>query len=611
MAPQLWIDTDAATALASRLSTTATEADGLAGVIAGAARQAELPAPGVAVLGDLAEAQRAVSRVLHDRASLAAGFRLAPDALGHTEFALAVQDGESRLAALRADHDTDQAAGDAERLRVAVAAFDAPPTSGDRYAELVAADPTLAGVLDRVLAAGHDPAYRDALVLALGRPWRASLARLVGMHAVRTGQTGDTGPADPLADVGTVPVDLSFLPLFADGGPHPFDVAQGSLGDCGLLAALAAVAAGHPRWITELVHDRGDGTYDITIAGEVIIVDAQFPVGPDGTSRDDRGDVLWARLFEKAAAIYATEHGRRFLGVDLPDAVDPWSDGYASLSVALTTEWFDTIFGAHGRSDQLVVAVTPPGDVVAAMQAKLADGVPVTALTVTGMGFRQPHHLAVLQVPGDGTVTVLNPWGHLWGDDLTAVQHAVPSAVIDADHGIITLSLGDFLRAVALVEIGPGADADGDGLTEIVRQDRAVTVGPLVVAAAFQREAGTTGHLGLDGIDIGSGSRSTVTAHLGTGAADAGTGVSLLTGPQLIARPNVVITPERVHLGLDLGASGLFGVAVHADIDVQPVELVHDVVQAAGSVIHTAGNVLDRAGSVLDDLIPDLPGLPW
>jgi hypothetical protein len=49
------------------------------------------------------------------------------------------------------------------------------------------------------------------------------------------------------------------------GGADPSDVKQGALGDCYLLAALAAVAKTNPALIERMISDNGDGTYNVTI----------------------------------------------------------------------------------------------------------------------------------------------------------------------------------------------------------------------------------------------------------------------------------------------------------------------------------------------------------
>ena len=53
-----------------------------------------------------------------------------------------------------------------------------------------------------------------------------------------------------------------------EGDEHaidPNDVKQGALGDCYLIAGMAAVARADPQLIADLIKDNGDGTYDVTL----------------------------------------------------------------------------------------------------------------------------------------------------------------------------------------------------------------------------------------------------------------------------------------------------------------------------------------------------------
>jgi hypothetical protein len=104
------------------------------------------------------------------------------------------------------------------------------------------------------------------------------------------------------------------------GGAKVDDVKQGALGDCYLLAALAAVAKANPALIEQMVKDNGDGTYDVTIYKDkgwfkkdlqptVVKVTSSFPTDAAGNpiyaqkgSTDAKGPALWVMLIEKAYA---------------------------------------------------------------------------------------------------------------------------------------------------------------------------------------------------------------------------------------------------------------------------------------------------------------------
>lgn len=100
------------------------------------------------------------------------------------------------------------------------------------------------------------------------------------------------------------------------------DVTQGQLGDCGLHAAMIAIARTNPQAIKDLVSEKGDGTYDVTLYFEdhfwnnksphVINVKPTFPTDGKGNplfsqpgDTGPKGPELWAMLIEKAFAMHA------------------------------------------------------------------------------------------------------------------------------------------------------------------------------------------------------------------------------------------------------------------------------------------------------------------
>lgn len=108
---------------------------------------------------------------------------------------------------------------------------------------------------------------------------------------------------------------------YSGAGASPSDVKQGGLGDCYLLAALAAVARANPKAIENMIKDNGDGTYDVTIhvdtawwgkklEKKTIKVKPTFPT-KDGKpvyakegEGGPKGPRLWVMLIEKAYAIH-------------------------------------------------------------------------------------------------------------------------------------------------------------------------------------------------------------------------------------------------------------------------------------------------------------------
>jgi hypothetical protein len=109
-------------------------------------------------------------------------------------------------------------------------------------------------------------------------------------------------------------------PLFVRGA-EANDVAQGKIGDCFFLAALAALAKVRPADVQRAVHDNANGTYTVTfkekarggvVRDVTVTVDGDLPRTPDGKVAFGRGlDVtsagkaeLWPAIYEKAYATY-------------------------------------------------------------------------------------------------------------------------------------------------------------------------------------------------------------------------------------------------------------------------------------------------------------------
>lgn len=100
-------------------------------------------------------------------------------------------------------------------------------------------------------------------------------------------------------------------PLFADDGPSPDDVYQGAVGDCYLLASVAAIAKVNPQAIEQTMVDLGDGTYAVQFQENrtryFVRVDADLPVynwGALAYAGLGRQNCLWVAILEKAYAMF-------------------------------------------------------------------------------------------------------------------------------------------------------------------------------------------------------------------------------------------------------------------------------------------------------------------
>ncbi len=120
--------------------------------------------------------------------------------------------------------------------------------------------------------------------------------------------------------------DFTTGKAFLQGGTDkhavdPNDVAQGSLGDCYLLAGMAAVSRASPDAIQKLIKDNGDGTFEVTLyirknswskpTPVTKTVDARLAVkNPDNPLYAKTGDKMaggtemWPALIEKTLAMH-------------------------------------------------------------------------------------------------------------------------------------------------------------------------------------------------------------------------------------------------------------------------------------------------------------------
>lgn len=108
----------------------------------------------------------------------------------------------------------------------------------------------------------------------------------------------------------------------------PDRVEQGSVGDCGLMSALMAVAQEDPGMIRDNMRYNGDGTWTVTFFDDgepvEITVDSSVPangghslvpagLNPDGTIRYE-SRYSWVSIYEKAAAEYTSREGHSGYG---------------------------------------------------------------------------------------------------------------------------------------------------------------------------------------------------------------------------------------------------------------------------------------------------------
>jgi hypothetical protein len=242
-------------------------------------------------------------------------------------------------------------------------------------------------------------------------------------------------------------------PLFHQGKDdssaiHPSDITQGSLNDCYVLSALAAIAARNPDALKEAIRDNGDGTYTITfkeprnkpwwefwgddynkvevrVTAELPAKDGNPVFAKPGDPSDD-GAELWPMLFEKAYAKYKGGYAALNKG-GAPREPMTALTGKESKTYGNKDLKFDTLYD-HWKNGDAIAANTISGDAVKKHPLFQADAKPEP---LAGW-----HIYYVTNVdPKAQTVTVRNPWG--W--------HTAP----------ITLSWADYQSAFNTSQTNP------------------------------------------------------------------------------------------------------------------------------------------------------------
>jgi hypothetical protein len=206
---------------------------------------------------------------------------------------------------------------------------------------------------------------------------------------------------------------------FSGKGATPEDVNQGGLGDCYLLAALAAVARANPAAIESMIKDNGDGTYEVTIyvdtawfskklEKKTIKVKPTFPtedgkpIYAEAGQAGPSGPKLWVMLIEKAYAIHKGGYGSMEGGFGGP-AMESIT-GKVSEVVKTSSKTEDEIADLVEAKIAAGNAITAGADWALLQSTKdkaAADGIPALQ-----------HEYAVAGIDKAAkTIDLQNPWG--------------------------------------------------------------------------------------------------------------------------------------------------------------------------------------------------------
>jgi len=255
---------------------------------------------------------------------------------------------------------------------------------------------------------------------------------------------GDRIP-DPIPLDGNTYERFTNRPLFSPSGPQVFDIQQGQLGDCWMLAGLGSAAYANPENIKTRVVDFGDGTYGVHLGDYFFRVDNDLVVNHAGDQRLNytslgKGGSVWAAVMEKAYADFRTLGSNSYPSIEGGRSMDVFTNAFKSTGTQLFYINVGTPADPQAVSDEIVkmMARDPvTHKLINAATLGVFDALPSVPL-VTG------HQFVVLDYAFNdflgqvSSITIYNPWG-IDGEPN-------PS---NPNDGIITITLDQLVNGVA------------------------------------------------------------------------------------------------------------------------------------------------------------------
>lgn len=208
---------------------------------------------------------------------------------------------------------------------------------------------------------------------------------------------------------------------------HGNDVAQGQLGDCYFMASMMAVANVSPESIEKLIHDNGDGTYDVTLhlrndAGQVeptvVTVDGRLAGGDSPIYADlgDEGREMWPAILEKAMAQYVGSY-EGMTGGNIGDSID--YGGALEILTGRDEEYHSTAGMTEDEVLQELHDALASGTPIRVGSREMSDDAEMTAEANAQNVYGNHAYVPSAVDLENRTVSLLNPWGQSHVENLS------------------------------------------------------------------------------------------------------------------------------------------------------------------------------------------------
>jgi hypothetical protein len=232
-------------------------------------------------------------------------------------------------------------------------------------------------------------------------------------------------------------------PLFASSGPSQFDVYQGALGDCWLLATLGSSAQTDQNSIRQTVVDLGDETYAVELGGKYFRVDDDLPMRTSTSTTPceagfGREGCIWTPIVEKAYAFYRPNHGGFSTG------------SYSVLNGGFPKEAFEAIGCSGFVSKSFTGGVGALNHIASELHLGKAVTVVIKTPSTSSLVGNHVYMVESVNYAMIGhrriavSVVLRNPWGH---DNKDFVNNTWAS-YDGNDDGMVTISANDLAASM-------------------------------------------------------------------------------------------------------------------------------------------------------------------